>query len=142
MFSPEGSIERVQYSRVVDTDDLSRGVDNTPVTPSSSVSLLVGRRELIPADASLTRAALTAGSETENEIEKAKLNHLNLESRWVSIGASTGSVVTTENARVRLESLPSIDLDGDGDTDLFDQRRVEITAAQEFARSMRRIGGG
>jgi prepilin-type N-terminal cleavage/methylation domain-containing protein len=142
MFSPEGSIERVQYERVVIDSNGNQTRDVTPVTPSSSVSLLVGRRELIPADATLTTAALTAGSETENEIEKAKLNHLNLESRWVSIGASTGAVVTTENARVRLDSLTPIDYNGDNNIDPLERRRSEITAAQEFARGMRRIGGG
>ncbi|WP_442482442.1 pilus assembly FimT family protein [Aeoliella sp. SH292] len=137
MFSPEGSIERVQYSRVLNAENLSLGVDNTPVTPSSSVSLLVGRRELIPADQTLN---LEGGSETENELEKAKLNHLNLESRWVSIGASTGAVVTTENARVRLP-VTTVNFDGNGDTEM-NRRRTQITAAQEFARGMRRIGGG
>ncbi|QDU58266.1 pilus assembly FimT family protein [Aeoliella mucimassa] len=136
MFNPEGSIERVQQKRVVKAND------TLPLSvltrPTNNVALLVGRRELIPAATGLN---LTTGTETEIELEKAKLNWLNTESRWIVVGAQTGSVVTTENAFVNTKTLTYYDADRDGDTDDLDQRMIQIQAAQEFAREMNRSGG-
>jgi hypothetical protein len=137
MFSPEGSIERVQYNRA-ENNGLGSVVLNTRLdTPTANVSLLVGRRENIPASTTLD---LTSGTEAEREEAKSQLNWLNLESRWVTIGAQTGSVVTTENAFVSPGTLTYIDYNGDG-IDGLDRRRTQILAAQEFAREMRRLGG-
>ncbi len=133
MFSPEGAIERIQAT-VID--------NRTPTCliaqPTASVALLVGRREnIIPANTTLD---VTSGTEADREEAKNQINWLNMESRWVTIGAQTGSVVTTENAFVNTTSLPTIDFDGNGDTQL-NRRRTQIQAAQEFVREMRRLGG-
>ncbi|MGI9457353.1 MAG: pilus assembly FimT family protein [Aeoliella sp.] len=128
MFTPEGSVERVQYTT------------NGPVirtTPTDNISLLVGRREAIAADTTLD---LTAGTQEEQEAEKNKINWLNMESRWVNIGSQSGSVVTTENAYVNMQTMTTTDFDGNGDTPL-NRRRSQILASQEFAREMRRTGG-
>jgi len=131
MFTPEGSIERVQFVR---------NGGRVTGAPTGNVSLLVGRRELIPAS---TTVNLTSNNETELELEKNKLNWLNLESRWVTIGAQSGSVVTTENAFVTPSLVPANDYDGDGpvDGDRLETRMGQIATAQEFAREMRRTGG-
>lgn len=141
MFSPEGNIERVQYERVVNESG-TLGTAAVLRTPTSNVALLVGRRENIPADINLD---LTSGTETEREAEKAKINWLNTESRWVTIGAQTGSVVTTENGFVTPIN-PTVDYDGNGTVETapgsLDVRMSQIQSAQEFARGMRRTGGG
>lgn len=136
MFGPEGSIERVQYERSAPDGSLL----SNAIYPTSNVALLVGRRENIPANTTLN---LTAGTETEREAEKAKINWLNLESRWIIIGAQTGSVVTTENAFVSVP-IPAGDYDNDNDQDgsQLETRMGQIQAAQEFARGMSRAGGG
>ncbi|WP_425400872.1 pilus assembly FimT family protein [Aeoliella sp.] len=143
LFSPEGNVERVQYERVQVVDNNGSRA-SVPVIgiPSANVALLVGRRELIPADTSLD---LVSGTETEREAEKAKLNWLNLESRWVTIGTQSGSIVTTENAFVT-PTVPTVDYDRNGTVDAapdsLDTRMGQIQAAQEFAREMRRTTGG
>lgn len=131
MFTPEGSIERVQ---------LLRNGGRVTGAPVGNVSLLVGRRELIPAS---TTVNLTSTNQNELELEKNKLNWLNLESRWVTIGSQSGSVVTTENAFVTPSLVPALDYDGDGpvDNDRLETRMGQIAVAQEFAREMRRTGG-
>lgn len=136
MFTPEGSIERVQYLR---RDSLGNDV-SIRTAPTANVSLLVGRRELIPADRNVN---LTSANQNELEQEKNKLNWLNLESRWVTIGVGSGSIVTTENAFVTPSLVPAADYDGDGnrDDDPLGRRMGQITAAQEFAREMQRAGG-
>ena len=134
LFSPDGNIERVQLQRV--QQDGAQAITQL-ITPTNNVALLVGRRELIPADTTLD---LTSGSETQQELEKSKLNWLNLESRWVVIGAQTGAVVTSENAFVSPGSLTTVDFDGNGDT-FLNRRRTQIQAAQEFARELKRTGG-
>lgn len=131
MFTPEGSVERVQ---------MLRNGGRVTGAPVGNVSLLVGRRELIPAS---TTVDLTSSNQNELELEKNKLNWLNLESRWVTIGAQSGSVVTTENAFVTLSDILALDYDGDGtvDNDRLETRMGQIAVAQEFAREMRRTGG-
>ncbi len=128
LFTPEGSVERVQYQTNGGT---------IRITPTDRISLLIGRREAIPAD---TNIDLIAGSEEEQQAKKNEINWLNMESRWVNIGSQSGSVVTTENAFVDMPNLTVTDFDGNGNTPL-NRRRSQILAAQEFAREMRRLGG-
>lgn len=139
MFSPEGNVERVQYRRVQYNQDGNLVSSTLLGIPATNISLLVGSRELIPADTTLD---LVGGTETERETEKAKLNWLNLESRWVTIGSQNGNIVTTENAFVNVATLPPVDFDQDGSMSPLDIRRTQIQAAQEFAREMRRTTGG
>lgn len=138
MFSPEGSIERVQYERA-EIDSGTIAPVSVLRTPTANVALLVGRRENIP----VTTLNPVGGTETELEAEKAKINWLNTESRWVVLGAQTGNVVTAENAFVNLP-IQADDYDGDNDVDgsLLETRMGQIQAAQEFARGMRPTGGG
>lgn len=137
MFSPEGAIERVQTQRL--STNMDRRQSCTVVKPLANVSLLVGRRELIPAP-TLDVSVIASGTENEIEAEKQRYNWLNLDSRWVNIGMSTGSVVTTENAAIDNATLLASDVDGSHTIDAT-ERLTQILAAQEFAREMHRIGG-
>ena len=141
MFSPDGYVERVQYDRF-DIDPLGNpGLQSSKIAPTANISLLIGGRENIPAEGiDFTAAAYTGLSTAERATERAKLNWLNLESRWVTIGAQTGNVVTTENSFVEPSTLAAIDFDGGG-VNALDIRRTQIQAAQEYVREMRRLGG-
>ena len=121
MFTPEGTLTTAHYPRAVQSNQ------ENPVT--SSLSLLVGRVELMPAEiqTSTGRSAsdpiwlpddLNGLSEDEQREVRDKYNWLNLESRWVVIGSQSGSVTTVPNSFIN----PSLDEDGDSrfDADLFD----------------------
>src|SRR5690606_16253287 len=98
MFAPDGSIGNIHYNRG------GTGISPNPpkefvnVRPTSSLALLVGRRELIPVDTSLTFTDNPTSADLE--ARKAQVNWLNLESAWVNVGYQTGSVITTSLANV------------------------------------------
>lgn len=128
LFSPDGGIERL-YTSGNEAGNLQQG-DRV----ATSIALCVGRRELIPA--APTEGALAAlgnplafvqpidlqrdvVAKFEPDSEEARevtdlYNWLNLDTRWVVIGAQTGSVVTVENSYAD----PTIDLDGSGTPDI------------------------
>ncbi len=158
MFSPDGFVERLQFTKncpggggvlgsitAASISDGLQAVCECAVTrPTANISLLIGSRENIPAEGiDFNAASYTNLSNAERAIERAKLNWLNLESRWVTIGAQTGNVVTTENAFVEPSTIPTGDYDRDGDQDgaALEIRMGQIQAAQEYVREMRRIGG-
>ena len=126
MFSPEGTLSNAYFPSP------SNGLQQETLV-TSSLSLLVGRRELIPAEptpqalsrySGNTRFALNepidlstdlAGLDDEQEVElRNQYNWLNLDSRWVVIGAQSGTVSTIENSFVN----PNLDEDGDGRSDV------------------------
>ena len=89
LFSPEGTIRTL----VVNRDPAF----NTSLE-IQTVYLLVGLRENIPAP--IVDFAGFAGSNQELDEQKATINWLNGEARWVSIAASTGAVATSVNTFV------------------------------------------
>ncbi|QDT70801.1 hypothetical protein MalM25_37570 [Planctomycetes bacterium MalM25] len=149
LFSPEGHIHRVHnlHSRNSPSDPV---VTDVPQPVSGSLALLIGRRELIPA----TPQGVTGTPTYENyaepvpinvadynelpETEAAEVtdqyNWLNLESQWVVIGGTSGSVTSIGNSAV----YPSeADTNGDGTVTLGEQ----LGAALENA-PRRSVSGG
>ncbi|MEM8865945.1 MAG: type II secretion system protein [Planctomycetota bacterium] len=131
MFSPEGAITRLYMygddpNGVADNNNEEDRLLVTPVT--SSVFLLVGLRENIPATLE-TDFATFSGSDRELNEEKAKINWLNGEARWVRIGGQTGSVTTASNSFVN-----PIPIANDNSFDTLSARRDrEIFLARELA---------
>ena len=145
MFSPEGSISLISRPAL-------RGVNATTPTleslsVSESVALCIGRRELIPAEVSSgtrgdksndwpidPRRDLSGLDEQEALEVTDKYNWLNLESRWVVIGAQSGSINTVENTTV----LPApADRDNNGELTIGEQ----LAAARENAPGRINVGG-
>ncbi len=141
MFAPDGSIGSIHYNIGGTGITSQEPVNFKTIYPTSSVALLVGRRELIPADPTAT----FSGSLTSSELEqsKAQLNWMNLESAWVNIGYQTGSVITTSIANVNpiAAAQEAIDYDRDGSISPLDIRREQIMRSREFARDSSRLGG-
>jgi hypothetical protein len=145
MFAPDGSIGSINYNRGGTEPNGQNAVEFVNVFPTSSVALLVGRRELIPVDVTLGFNDNPSASELEQR--KAQVNWMNLESAWVNVGYQTGSVITTSLANIdpvqvallaNENKLP--DYVGDG-IDPLDIRREQIMRAREFARDASRLGG-
>ena len=141
MFSPDGSLQSVRYNRGGDGQS-SGATDFLTIRANANLSLLVGLRENLPVDTTLS----IDPSDTEAEVDekKAKVNWLNLDCRWVTIGGQSGSVVTSENAFVNpIEAAANaVDLDGQGTgVDRLDIRREQIRRARTFVREMNREGG-
>ena len=114
MFSPEGSIASVTHR------DEAGLLETRNVT--NSLALLVGRQELIPAERDEDGPATTSENnpidlvayatrleDDETKEKFARYNWLNLDSRWVVIGAQTGSVTTVENAAIPSDEINSED---------------------------------
>ena len=128
LFSPEGSISRAYFRPDIDPDSSNEVPDNpepgnTNVT--STLALLVGRRELMPAefptngnrDEPIVLDLANYKNTYEDEATRENLNKynwLNPDSRWVVIGAQSGAVATVANAPVD----PYLDVDGDGTSDI------------------------
>jgi prepilin-type N-terminal cleavage/methylation domain-containing protein len=146
MFAPDGSIGSINYNIG------GTGLPGEPpkkfvsVRPTSSLSLLLGRREMIPVDTTIT---FTDGATSEEiEARKRQINWLNLEGAWVNVGYQTGSVITTDLANVdpvdvatkatMSNGIP--DYAGDS-VDALDIRREQILRSREFARESSRLGG-
>lgn len=145
MFAPDGSIGSINYNRGGTAPSGENAVEFVTVFPTSSVALLVGRRELIPVDVTLSFSGNPTASELEQR--KAQVNWLNLESAWVNIGYQSGSVITTSLANVDPVNVAAMasenkipDYVGDG-IDPLDIRREQIVRAREFARDSSRLGG-
>ena len=151
MFSPEGSLSRVT-------------LPNYSVQPAqqqetlavSSLSLLVGRRELIPAqeqedgvpasygpeprqpeDQPLVIDATQPVEDETSEEWRDTYTWLDLNSRWVVVDAQSGSLATLPNSFVRLNNPAQLDRDDDSWIDLQEQ----LDAARE-AVALRTSGGG
>lgn len=134
MFAPDGSISSVR-----NVYGPAGGQPLVETLVSSNLFLLLGLRENIPAPA--TDFYNFTGTDAEKQDEKAAINWLNGETRWVTVGAQTGAVVTAENAFVDPERLATMDLpDGDAAA-LAARRRLEINAAREIARQLTGVGG-
>lgn len=140
MYSPEGTIASATFRQYTPQEILNDVPDTTNPTSkrtlvTSSLSLLIGRTELIPAEPTDNAVARWSGDplnskELDEPINLAtdlngladdeqfelrnKYNWLNLESRWIILGAQSGSVSTVENAFVN----PTADEDGDGTPDV------------------------
>lgn len=151
LFSPEGRIDRA----FLGTDAASGQPISSWVT--SSLALCVGRRELIPAQPTDRADALTAVAPATNaplkydepvdliadlagmneEEQRAVMdnyNWLNLDSRWIVVGAQSGSVVTVENSA----AFPaSVDTNGDDVASVNEQ----LAAALDNAPRRTRVGG-
>lgn len=115
LFSPEGHIHRVHglYTRASENAPV-QAVDSQPV--SSSLALLIGRRELIPATPQGVTGTPTYANYAEpipinvndyNDLPETEAwevtdqyNWLNLQSQWVVIGGQSGSVTSIDNSAV------------------------------------------
>lgn len=143
MFSPEGQVSRLRYSRWPYVDDIF----DQPV--SDSLFLLVGKRENVPPDVqndpTLRRSDLQrAATDTQRQELKRAINWLRGESRWVVIGSQSGRIVTVENAFV--DPLAIINTHASGGPGTLAEssehlRNAQILAAREFTRDMRQLGG-
>lgn len=139
LFSPDGGIERARL-RHPDT----RAEEETAVT--SSLSLCIARRELIPAPQAtgqtdidwpinpLVPAIANAFDTPATRETLAKYNWLNPDTRWVVVGAATGTVTTVENAVVYPGQA---DLNGDGALSMAEQ----LAAARANAPRRAATGG-
>jgi hypothetical protein len=140
MFSPEGSVERVKFSRSPPTNEAQY---DAPVV--SNIYLLVGQPEKTPLAVNLDPtllAATYADTTDEQWLDlRESLNWLAGDSRWIVIGAQSGRVVTVENAfidRTALEIISNPESSGE----LGHMRRArQIRAAREFANQMAQLGG-
>ncbi|TWT88982.1 hypothetical protein Mal64_24730 [Pseudobythopirellula maris] len=129
MFAPDGSVDRIYYSRqprgaLVNPNAV--GYPGAPIVSESvreNIALLIGLRDAIPAPPTELRSSTDTPKESRNDpvllsadrFEDANLtdlpapdyerftrqyNWLNLDSRWVVIGGRTGTIRTVENAFV------------------------------------------
>ena len=144
MFSPEGTIQQ-SYLNLgprsddgVDSDDQSGDTDDliTRTAVSSDLFLLVGLRENQPAPQ--TDFGSFSGTEAELQSAKSEINWLNGDSRWVVVGAQTGSLTTAENAFVDPRQYAQGTMDN---AELSRRRGLEVRAAREFARQSVGMGG-
>jgi hypothetical protein len=132
MFTPEGAIAE-SYFNTADTTLSNPTGAIVRKLGASNLFLLVGMRENIPAPP--TDFSQTFASEGAKEAAKEKLNWLSGDSRWVVVGAQTGTVATAENAFVDPAVAASA-------TPVPAERRYrEIVAAREFARQSAGMGG-
>jgi prepilin-type N-terminal cleavage/methylation domain-containing protein len=146
MFAPEGTVQRVRFNRYPGNSIPF----NEPVT--STIFLLVGRREIIPPptvalDKTLAMSTLPASSEPNRDQAmrqlKDPLNWLRGESRWIAIGSQSGRVVTVENAFVDPAAVINKYLNPPNVTEKSEEmRNGQIVEAREFARQMTQMGGG
>lgn len=143
MFSPEGNVDRVIYDPSYNDFDPTTADVSTPLVTapiSSSIHLLVGLRDNIPApwvaDYSDTSVFVT---DADRKREKAKVNWLNLESRWVVIGAQTGSVNTVKNSFVDPTDFYAPQVPTTYSP--LAQRAAQINASRALARESAREGG-
>lgn len=141
MFAPDGSIGNIYYNR----GGVGSASEFVAIRPTSSLALLLGRRESIPVDTTLTFT--DNPTSTELEERKSRVNWLNLDGAWVNVGYQTGSVITTEVANVdpvdvatKAANNQIPDYAGDG-VDPLDIRREQIMRSREFARQSSRLGG-
>lgn len=133
MFSPEGAISEAYLN----TGDADNGLSRSLI--SSNLFLLVGLRENQPADDPF---ASFSGTDNQKEDAKEKINWLNGDTRWVVIGAQTGTVATAENAFVDPERATASVTDTGAQLHTLSKRRdYEVTAAREFARQSVGMGG-
>ncbi|NOY41996.1 MAG: type II secretion system protein [Planctomycetes bacterium] len=130
MFSPTGSVSSVY-------------LNGTLLTSVSRLVLLMGRVEnggLIGGPTgppAYNNAEWTIASGASNDVLselQEKINWLNLDTRWLSIAASSGRVVVTENAFVDARAFG-------GDPALLQVER-QLEAAHQFAHEMKTGGGG
>jgi prepilin-type N-terminal cleavage/methylation domain-containing protein len=145
MFAPDGSIGNVYYNRGGTGRSGEPAKEFVIVRPTSSLCLLLGRRESIPVDTTLTFTDNPTSSELE--ARKRQVNWLNLEGAWVNVGYQTGSVITTDLANVdpvdvatKAANNQIPDYVGDG-VDVLDIRREQIMRSREYARQSARLGG-
>lgn len=149
MFSPEGRLDRARGL----FDANGNQLDETLAT--TSLSLLVGRRELIPGVEADTRADSYSAnavdiadnplvldpseviSDEQAEKWRDDYNWLNLNSRWVVVGAQSGSVTTVPNTFLAWRNPAELDRDNDMAVDLDEQ----LFAARE-AVALRSTEGG
>ena len=142
LFSPEGTLNSA-YAAIPQANNVSNEHEHQKTFVTSSLALLVGRRELIPAqptDQAIARVsspeeaadepidlAMDLGGLTDEEEQELRnrFNWLNLESRWVVIGAQSGTISTVPNAFIN----PTADEDGDGaiDADRFNAVDVQLS---------------
>ncbi len=148
MFTPEGTVHRVVLNVGPDLSDLSGFSDEIISDPVvSSIFLLIGPRENIPvtqltSDNTLKQVGINQLTNTELEELKTSINWLNPESRWVTIGAQSGRVVSTENAFVDPSAVLAVATTGNNPIPESSQqlRYLQIHAAREFAREMTQSG--
>lgn len=109
LFSPEGSIHRVHG--LINEQDLTL---QGPAPVTGSLALLIGRRELIPAQPygvdgaptgadyaepiNLNDTRITSLPEADITEVTDQYNWLNLESQWLVIGGQSGSVTSIDNS--------------------------------------------
>lgn len=143
MFTPEGTIGSMLLP--LESSNQNEEPQNAETFITSSLALCVGRRELIPAEVLPGRDAnepidlaqdLDGLNDEERQARRNKYNWLNLESRWVVVGAQSGSISTVPNAFVN-PAADGVDGDGDGVVNLHEQ----LLAARENA-PRRAIQGG
>ncbi|MCI0331956.1 MAG: prepilin-type N-terminal cleavage/methylation domain-containing protein [Planctomycetes bacterium] len=141
MFSPEGTVSRVAFSRIPND---AVPFDKTVV---DNVYLLVGKRENVPpaAGSDLTLNSFDVNNATTQEQKdkiREPINWLNGTSRWVVIGSQSGRIATIENAFVDLLAVlndPNPVIFATQSTE--EMRARQILAAREFTREMAQMGG-
>ena len=122
MFSPTGTVSNVL-------------LNGNSLTNVSRIVLLLGRVENGGLDPTAAPAEWVQKTNEEVEMWQARINWLNLDSRWISIAATSGRVVVAENAFANPASMIAQGLDPTLAED-------QIESAHEFAHEMRRGGGG
>jgi len=131
MFSPSGSVSEVI-------------LNGNPIDSVSRIALLLGRVEnggVIDSN-EWTIGSIDQGATNDDLAElQAKINWLNLDSRWLSISTNSGRAVTSDNAFVDARQNDYISpLSGSNKN--FDTARLQIEGAHGFAHAMRVAGVG
>lgn len=142
MFTPEGTIERLRMRLDPGIDPAVNAVEmfNEPI--NDNFFLLIGLRANIPSEIADYASTFSLASAPEELAEgRTKVNWLNLESRWVVIGAQTGTVATVENAAAEPFTIRSLVNNNNLTPEPVFQRAYEINRAREYAREVARTGG-
>jgi len=118
MFSPTGNVSNVY-------------LNGSPLTNISRIALLLGRVENGGLDPGATPGAWVKKASEDLETWQARINWVNLDSRWLFIAPNSGRAVVSENAFVDVTKL--------GDPTSANE---QIEAAHQFGHQMRTAGVG
>lgn len=154
MFSPEGAMISTTVSSHNNVVNEAKDVNQLSV--QSDLYLLVGLRENVIGPTADTTSleeiypaadydfATITGTDAEIQEKKALINWLNLDSRWLTINARSGSIIASENAFVDPNAIAIAEdtlLGGSYPGTLGARRQLELTRAREFAILRQRAGG-
>ena len=148
LFGPDGKLlDFIWNIGNVENTTVPFGVP-TAQKVARNVYFLVGRRENIPVTLTLDQWRSRVGNPTAVESVRDEINWLAGDSLWVTIGARSGRVVTTENAFINptpsappdpWTGQPRFDYSNPLNTLMSIQR--QLIDAREYAIEMRPIGG-